>query len=247
MLQATLSIQGLYDYDPTVLELLVLPEGIDRTVLINNLIIQAGAFELVYTSFPILRQYVGDWSKRRLPVWQKLYNTTVLDYNPIENYNRHEIWHDTGKGTNERSDTSTVTNTQQGSAHQEQSDNGNGTSTSTSTSTNDDLRKKWGFNLETPANAEENIITANGNNKTDNSFNSGSNVNQSSSNTVNTTHGGKINDKNTNDSWHDGHLYGNIGVTTTQQMIEQERKIAEFDVMKYIILDFIQEFCVMVY
>ena len=40
---------------------------------------------------------------------------------------------------------------------------------------------------------------------------------------------------------------GNIGVTTTQQMIKEEREISEFNVIQYIIDDFQNEFCVQVY
>lgn len=41
--------------------------------------------------------------------------------------------------------------------------------------------------------------------------------------------------------------YGNIGVTTTQHMIQEERDIADFDIYSYIIHDFKYRFCVLVY
>ena len=44
-----------------------------------------------------------------------------------------------------------------------------------------------------------------------------------------------------------GRAHGNIGVTTTQHMLEQERKIADFSIYKVIANDFVQSFCVMVY
>lgn len=40
---------------------------------------------------------------------------------------------------------------------------------------------------------------------------------------------------------------GNIGVTTTQQMIQEERNIADFDIYRIIIDEFKHRFCVMVY
>lgn len=40
---------------------------------------------------------------------------------------------------------------------------------------------------------------------------------------------------------------GNIGVTTTQQMLEQERKIAEFNMISYIAQSFKQRFCLLIY
>ena len=43
------------------------------------------------------------------------------------------------------------------------------------------------------------------------------------------------------------HSRGNIGVTTTQQMIEQERNISEFNIYDYIVRSFKRRFCLMMY
>lgn len=41
--------------------------------------------------------------------------------------------------------------------------------------------------------------------------------------------------------------YGNIGVTTTQQMIEAQREVVKFNIYDYITRAFIEYFCIMVY
>lgn len=41
--------------------------------------------------------------------------------------------------------------------------------------------------------------------------------------------------------------YGNIGVTTAQQMLEEERKLATFSIVQFIVDDFKDYFCVKVY
>ena len=46
---------------------------------------------------------------------------------------------------------------------------------------------------------------------------------------------------------HEGHLYGNIGVTTSQQMIEAELGLRKSDLMEIIIGEFIGRFCLDVY
>lgn len=46
---------------------------------------------------------------------------------------------------------------------------------------------------------------------------------------------------------HSGNVHGNIGVMSTQQMIEQERKIADFDVIGVIVQDIIDYVCVKLY
>lgn len=42
-------------------------------------------------------------------------------------------------------------------------------------------------------------------------------------------------------------FWGNIGVTTTQKMIGEQRKVVKFNMMDYIIESFIKRFCLMVY
>lgn len=44
-----------------------------------------------------------------------------------------------------------------------------------------------------------------------------------------------------------GRTHGNIGVTTTQQMIEEERRISEFDIDHVIIREFKKTFCLLIY
>lgn len=46
---------------------------------------------------------------------------------------------------------------------------------------------------------------------------------------------------------HTAYMYGNIGVTTTQQMIEAEREVVQFSVIEFIADDFKNEFCLSVY
>lgn len=46
---------------------------------------------------------------------------------------------------------------------------------------------------------------------------------------------------------HEGHLYGNIGVTTSQQMLESEYEVAKFNIYEQIADLFIKEFCICVY
>lgn len=46
---------------------------------------------------------------------------------------------------------------------------------------------------------------------------------------------------------HYARAYGNIGVTTTQQMIEQERDVILFNMFEIIINDFKERFCLMIY
>nr|DAI08205.1 MAG TPA: Portal protein, Proximal tail tube, phi29, mature virion, VIRUS.3A [Caudoviricetes sp.] len=45
----------------------------------------------------------------------------------------------------------------------------------------------------------------------------------------------------------DGSIHGNIGVTTTQQMIMSEREVSDYSIYMVLVEDFKHEFCVLVY
>lgn len=46
---------------------------------------------------------------------------------------------------------------------------------------------------------------------------------------------------------HDFHAYGNIGVTTTAQMLTEQRELVQFNLTDYITNDFKKEFCIQIY
>lgn len=94
MARATLSLIGLYNYDPTVLDGLKLPAALDREVVVDNLLLETEPFELLYPSAKIMRTAIERWSRKELPVWERLQATTEYEYNPIENYDRHAEWSD---------------------------------------------------------------------------------------------------------------------------------------------------------
>lgn len=57
-------------------------------------------------------------------------------------------------------------------------------------------------------------------------------------------------DQHSDDTYTDTHTRiekGNIGITTTQQMIQEERNIAEFNLIRYITEDFKNRFCIVIY
>lgn len=82
-----------------------------------------------------------------------------------------------------------------------------------------------------------------------------SNGSADSVNTVNGYNGDAEHDRqNTNgksetkrDNKHTSHLYGNIGVTTSAQMLEGELEIRKRDLISIIVREFKENFCIMVY
>lgn len=44
---------------------------------------------------------------------------------------------------------------------------------------------------------------------------------------------------------HDEHVFGNIGVTSTQQLIEAQRRVVQFNLIDYIVNDYKRHLCIM--
>lgn len=53
--------------------------------------------------------------------------------------------------------------------------------------------------------------------------------------------------KNTRKNLRTGRAFGNIGITTTQQMLREEREIVNFSVIEEIVKDFKKDFCICIY
>ena len=137
---------------------------------------------LAYPNLSIFGVQLNKWSARMIPIWNKLIDTTEFEYNPIENYDRHEQWHDDGNRNGWQH--------AQGEDHRENKVNA----------------------FDTASYRDHD--------KTD-----GTNKAQSSNN-----------ENSTGD--HTGWLHGNIGVTTTQQMIAEERESVQYDPYVQILNDY---------
>lgn len=170
-MRAILTLMGMYDYDNTIFDNLQLPTALDRDTVRDTILLTCDGLEVVFPNTLALKWSIGTWSKHRLPSWEKLYNTTVIEYNPIENYDRKEEWNDNGTG--------------------------NGTAAATA-------------------------------------FDSGTMQDTGANRTSYYNH-------------HAGHTHGNIGVTTTQQMLQSEREVANYDVIQAIADEFKNYFCLLVY
>lgn len=169
-----------------------------------------------------------------------LYNTTTLNYNPIENYNRKQITTtkhegseaDIRSGSEERvhggSDTLAYT--------------GGTTSTPTGSTTN--IHSTTAFNEPSDFAGDTKDVTTYDGMQTTETFNDRKDTNQYNSNETVTYNDLKNEHTFANrvDTTEDV-TSGNIGVTTSQRMLESEREVAEFSVLA-IIADIVQEsFC----
>lgn len=88
--RATLSIVGLYNWDDTIFEDMVLPAGIDKNEIIEDILFQCAELEIVYPDWGVMKKAIETWSKEEIFKWNKIQKLAELEYNPIENYDRME-------------------------------------------------------------------------------------------------------------------------------------------------------------
>lgn len=207
-------IRALLDWDPTLFDDMVLPEDLDdedgvvRKLITDDIILRHGDTPLFIPEPTVMKYYITSWSMKMQPVFQRMWNACIAEYDPIENYNRNEsttISKSYSIGNTRTLNTSrgtTGTYTTEGSVSAE-----NVTTYSPDTKT-----------VETPNTSVADTGTI---------ADQGANV---GSDTIS------------------GNIHGNIGVTTSQQMLEQELALVpKLDMIRIISDSWAAEFCLAVY
>lgn len=238
-----LSILGLYQHDQSLFDELQLPAAFtadDRETLINNLLMECAEFECIYPNFDFCKAAIGWWSKARLSVWEKLDATTKFVYNPI--------WNKDGTITETRTrEYSDEKSGSVGSSKVANASTEDGTATAGTLNVVTDQttteNKTAGFNSATLVDKDKSI--------TDHDYThtetgtSNRTVENHSGETVNTTESGATSGDESEEYVRTEQ--GNIGLTSTQQLIKEEREVVQFEIDDYIINDFKKQFCILVY
>ena len=217
---AKLTINSFLNYsNNTLFDNLTLPDGINKDLLIDNIVMEAGEFELVYANLDFMKSAIGVWSAKNYRTFEKWIKALNVEYNPLENYDRIEEWEEIHSGSKNGTTTTNESSSNSGSI----SNNQNNTSTNNVSA----------YDSTSLVTESQNIDGG--------SSSSSSSGNTSSNGTVTT------NDSENASDLRNGRTHGNIGVTTSQQMLESELNIAKWNVYKHITDLFMQEFCIMVY
>ena len=197
---AKITLIGLLNYDPDLFVNLTLPEGIDRDTLLDNILLRCADFEVMYPDNEFLKFSIGAWARKWAPTFERWIDALIIEYDPLENYDRNESWDNngwtTGSSSSQTSGSTGTTMTDKVSAY----DAGDALTTKDQTETHG----------------------------TDSSSSSGS----------------------TSESRGDartGRIHGNIGVTTSQQMLQSELDLGYWNIYEKITDLFLTEFVIPVY
>ena len=106
-----MTVEGLYNYKNTLFSEFEVPEGMDKQIAIDTICMRSRELEVLYPNLEFFSMRIGMWSRKNQYNWKKLYDTTLLEYNPIENYDRMEEWTDTDSETGTNSRNNNITNT----------------------------------------------------------------------------------------------------------------------------------------
>ena len=234
-MRATLSMNGLYNWDPSIFDTMELPAGLDRDTVISAILLDSMDLEVLYPDPEYMKFALANYSKRRIDVWNKLYATTKLEYNPI--WNKDGVITETEE-VSRTGDTSGTSNTTTASSGKSSTTTATNGSSSGNSETDTYV---FGFNESSGAQSgrttESGAGTSSGN-STENGTSSG-----------NSTENGTSSENRRDDEkrTYTRSEQGNIGITTTQQMIKEEREVDDFSIIDYIAKDILHKMCILVY
>lgn len=224
MSHSTMSLPAIYEYAKNVenidiFENLSVPASMDRDTLIYWILHRSMPFEVTYPNAAYLHFAIGTWSKVHERTIQKWVDALALKYEPLHNYDRTEEFTESGLESKGR-------------------DNKTG---STSISSNRDNTK-----TDTDTTSQVSPFDSSTWNNTDKTT-TGSETGTTSS-AMQRLDGTEKEQENKVDSrQHKLRAFGNIGVTTSMQLIESELELDAWNLYEHITDLFLDEFCVLLY
>lgn len=239
MAQSKITLIGFNNYMSTsnddLFKYLELPAGIDRDTLINNILLRGGEFETLYADPYFLQNMIGVWSKKWQRTFQKWIDVLNIDYEPLYNFDRYEEYSDS------RTEGETVNRNMTNSESSSRGENVSALDHSISNGSGETTNDVSAYDSSTYSPHDKSNSTSNGENTSTATTNVTGNDSRSASGTDNSN---KLLNSMIE---HTAHLYGNIGVTTSQQMLKDELDIQLWNIYEHITDLFLNEFAIYVY
>lgn len=251
MSKAKITLIGMYqwmhDNNDDLFANLSTPTGIDKDKLVSTILMNGAEFEVLYADADYFKFLIGVWSDKWQRTMEKWIAALSINYNPLENYDRMEDWQDTTNrmnsslNSNSHNDGSTKVET----IGRKEIAMGNDISKATGDGTN--VNEVSACDSSTFVNHDKTTSNTSG-------TNNASSVTDASGKTDSVLidqASGSSDDTGTNvgleDAKRTGRAHGNIGVTTSQQMLEAELDISKFNLYDEISNLFLTEFVVYTY
>lgn len=229
MANYTMTLAGLYNWDESLFDAMIFPKNADKQNFIDSLILSYGSCEPLYPDWDFMKNSaIPAWSIKWKSNIEKVYDLLEkLEYNPVENYDRQENWSDSPNITRETQLSGTDTNKQTA---------GQG-STTKQTGTDTNEQKVSAFNSSGYDPSEQDIMT----------YGNQTQVTTSGTNTNEFSYGRKDVNTEKGSTEHSGRIHGNIGVTTTQEMMKSEMSLRKQSFIDYCTGLFANDLLLLVY
>ena len=222
-MQAKLTILGLYNADDSIFDRMVLPEGISAEQVVDDIILECAELELLYPNWDIMELAIFRWSQKSQYKWANLLATENFEYNPIWNKDGTITETETRRGT--------------GTAQSKEESNTSGSDKQIMNADRDstDELKVSAFDTNTYNNREQRTV------------NEDTATEATSVGKAESSRSGTSVSQNEEGRSYERVEQGNIGVTSTQSLILEQRNVVDFSVYDAIVQDFKERFCVIVY
>lgn len=247
----------------------------DKDTLLACIIQTGASFEPLYTDPDYFHLMSAMWWKRWKRTFEKWFDAFDLEYNPLENYDRQEQWHedtlDTGSESTEHSQKTTVDDdssyakqgadqiTEEGTGAYSRSGSDDEQLSGSDTTVTTNTKSAFDSSSWSPTTKSDAVTTYGRKSDRDTSESgesedtketnrswseSGTAADDSTTDVEGTSATDRSNDR---DFDHSGRIHGNIGVTTSQQMLESELKVQGWNIYQHMTDIFCREMLVSVY
>lgn len=224
-----------------------LPAGVDKDDLVSNILLRGGEFEVLYSDPVFMQAAIGPWLKKWQRTIEKWVEALSIKYDPLFNYDRTEEYTDTtnrgklnseniSRGLSEdigRSSSAVMTTDSTGI----EDHSGNVTTEN----------EKSAFDSSSYSPKDKSTVTDGSGIDTANHSTSVNGTNDSENHSQDETQARNGMENENTTMTHSARMYGNIGVTTTQELLREQLEIARFNLIDEITDLFLPEFIIPVY
>lgn len=223
---------------------LSLPIPLNKETAVGAITVRCGLLTPVYSEPHVMQTAIDQWSKQMQWAFKHLINIIEAEYSPIENTDRYSEHTTENEGGAVRTHSGTDTRTETHSGNDVLTEGG----TTSLAHTGDDTttNKVSAYNSSTFQNDNEETTEYGGTDTTTH----GKTETTAHGHVVTdrNAHGLTIRDENDGKETYTEHTHGNIGVTTNQELINQELELLRrFDVYGWIAKKFEADLCLMIY
>lgn len=256
MSSCKLTLIGLYNYDNSIFENLTFPAGVDKDLAINEILMECGEFEILYSDLDFLKFQITKWGEKHYYTFEKWLTALAAEFNPIHNYDRYEEYTDTHSGSGKQIDSekrNDVENRSSNHSEDKTSDSTGASFTDTHSTTDDDTKRNvsaYDSSTYQPKEQEktDGKTSGNGSGTSMSHIKDGLSGSDSES-SVSSGNADRQSEHTNNDiNKHVAHLYGNIGVTQSTEMLGSFVSFyKDFNLYEQIAGLFVDEFCIRIY